>query len=58
MDGAIEVDGSSVVSCGEAAEVLEAIAVFVGAGVVRDEHLARSVRRDHGLGLHVDDGCA
>jgi|MedtruStandDraft_1076414.scaffolds.fasta_scaffold38922_2 hypothetical protein len=50
MDEAVKVDGSSIVACGEAAEMLEAIeaafnavAVFVGVGVVRDEQLARAV---------------
>src|SRR5438309_1222300 len=57
-----EVDGSSVVACGEAAEVLElveasldAVAVFVDRRVVGDDDLARAVGRDHRLGSGVGD---
>ena len=62
MDEALEVDGSSVVSGGETAKMLEAIeasldavAVLVDDGVVRDDDLARAGRGDHRLGFHVAD---
>ena len=62
MDEAGEVDGASIVSCSEAAEMFEAIeasldavAVFVDGGVMRDDDLAAAVRRDHDCGSHIGD---
>jgi hypothetical protein len=63
VDEAGEVDGSSVVAGGEAAEVLEpveasfdAVAVLAGGGVMRDSNLAGAVGRDHRLGARFCDG--
>ena len=57
-----EVNGSAVISCGETTEVLEAIeasldaiALLVEFGVVRDRDFAISLGGDHGLGLHLGD---
>ena len=62
MDEAGKVDCPEVVSSGEAAEVLElveasfdAVAMFIGHGVVRDDGLAAAVRRDHRPGAQVGD---
>ena len=62
MDEAGEVDGASIVSCSEAAEMfeaveasLDAIAVFVDGCVMRDSDLAAAVRRDHDRGSHAGD---
>jgi hypothetical protein len=50
MDEALEVNGSAVVACGEAAKVfhsveapLDAIAIDVGDFIVQDDDLARAV---------------
>ena len=57
-----EVDSSPLIACGEAPKVfelieatLDAVSLFVGGGVVRDDDLARAFRRDHGLGALVGD---
>lgn len=57
-----EVNGSAVISCGEPAEVfetieasLDAIALLVEFGIVRDGNFAISLGGDHGLGLHLGD---
>ena len=65
MDEAGEVDSTSVLACGEAAEVFESIeaalnpvAVFVDVDVMGDVDLAVALRRDHGDGVHRGDPVA
>jgi len=62
MDESGEVNGPSIVACGEAPEVLEtikaafdAVAVFVDGNVVRDDDLAGSVRWNDRGGAHSGD---
>lgn len=62
MDEACEVDCAAIIACCESTEVFEAIeasldavAVLVDVGVVRDGDLAVALGRDHRLGLHVGD---
>ena len=62
MNEAGEVYGATVVSRGEATEVLEAVeaaldpvAMFVVAGIVRDGDLAESARGNDGLNPDIGD---
>jgi len=62
MDEACEVDGASVVSGGEATEMLEAaeasfdlVTMLLGTDIVRDGDLAVALGRDHRLSLHGGD---